>query len=84
MSELDEIKKILSETSLLVHKKECLPDFRTIFVNIEIIKRFITSEANRENSFERYVAFLLVFKIFKMKNSDGADDACNATHVMSY
>lgn len=82
MSELDEIKKILSETSLLVHKKECLPDFRTVFVNIEIIKRFITSEANRENSFERYVAFILVFKIFKMKNSDGADEACNELLVM--
>ncbi|MGZ1170214.1 hypothetical protein ACXO1J_07000 [Lactobacillus delbrueckii subsp. bulgaricus] len=82
MSELDKITKILSETSLLVRKKECLADFRAVFVNIEIIKRFIRSEANRENSFERYVAFLLVFKIFKMKNSDGADDACNELLVM--
>jgi hypothetical protein len=82
MSELDKITKILSETSLLVRKKECLADFRAVFVNIEIIKRFIRSEANRENSFERYVAFLLVFKIFKMKNSDGADEACNELLVM--
>lgn len=68
-ADFDKILEILSDISLVIRKNARYPilrDIREILDNFEFIKFSLESYSSYEDELERYVLFLLAFKIMKM------------------